>query len=69
MAEPIYRPKGNPRRVNGHGFEDKKLGKVVPIVPAPTHDSPGASPAGRPSSLSRKRPAPNGMADTWTSMV
>jgi hypothetical protein len=25
-----YRPKGNPRRVNGHDFEDKKLGKVVP---------------------------------------
>src|SRR5262249_56472158 len=25
-----YRPKGNPRRVNVHDFEDKKLGKVVP---------------------------------------
>src|ERR1700719_1426913 len=25
-----YRPKGNPRRVNVHAFEDKKLGKVVP---------------------------------------
>jgi Rhodopirellula transposase DDE domain len=25
-----YRPKGNPRRVNGHDFEDKKLGKAVP---------------------------------------
>ena len=25
-----YRPKSNPRRVNGHDFEDKKLGKVVP---------------------------------------
>src|SRR5215470_7574619 len=25
-----YRPKGNPWRVNGHDFEDKKLGKVVP---------------------------------------
>jgi hypothetical protein len=25
-----YRPKGHPRRVNGHDFEDKKLGKVVP---------------------------------------
>jgi hypothetical protein len=24
-----YRPKGNPQRVNEHGFEDKKLGKVV----------------------------------------
>src|SRR5262245_10162495 len=25
-----YRPKGNPRRVNVHDFEDKQLGKVVP---------------------------------------
>src|SRR3974390_999438 len=25
-----YRPKGEPRRVNVHDFEDKKLGKVVP---------------------------------------
>jgi len=25
-----YRPKGNPRRVNVHDFEDKELGKVVP---------------------------------------
>ena len=25
-----YRPKGDPRRVNVHDFEDKKLGKVVP---------------------------------------
>src|SRR5215468_8710949 len=25
-----YRPKGNPRRVKVHDFEDKKLGKVVP---------------------------------------
>jgi hypothetical protein len=25
-----YRPKGDPRRVNMHDFEDKKLGKVVP---------------------------------------
>jgi len=25
-----YRPKGNPRRVNVHDFEDKALGKVVP---------------------------------------
>jgi hypothetical protein len=25
-----YRPKGHPRRVNVHDFEDKKLGKVVP---------------------------------------
>jgi Rhodopirellula transposase DDE domain len=25
-----YRPKGNPRRVNVHDFEDKRLGKVVP---------------------------------------
>lgn len=25
-----YRPKGQPRRVNVHDFEDKKLGKVVP---------------------------------------
>ncbi len=25
-----YRPKGKPRRVNVHDFEDKKLGKVVP---------------------------------------
>jgi hypothetical protein len=25
-----YRPKGNPRRVNVHDFEDKKLGRVVP---------------------------------------
>jgi len=25
-----YRPKGNPRRVNVHDFEDKTLGKVVP---------------------------------------
>ena len=25
-----YRPKGDPRRVNLHDFEDKKLGKVVP---------------------------------------
>ena len=25
-----YRPKGNPRRVNVHDFEDKKLGEVVP---------------------------------------
>jgi hypothetical protein len=25
-----YCPKGNPRRVNVHDFEDKKLGKVVP---------------------------------------
>src|SRR5215210_6093279 len=25
-----YRPKGNPRRVNVHDFENKKLGKVVP---------------------------------------
>src|SRR6266404_8082720 len=25
-----YRPKGAPRRVNVHDFEDKKLGKVVP---------------------------------------
>src|ERR1700731_2180979 len=25
-----YRPKGNPRRVNVHDLEDKKLGKVVP---------------------------------------
>ena len=25
-----YRPKGRPRRVNVHDFEDKKLGKVVP---------------------------------------
>jgi hypothetical protein len=25
-----YRPKGGPRRVNVHDFEDKKLGKVVP---------------------------------------
>jgi len=25
-----YRPKGNPRRVNVHDFEDKDLGKVVP---------------------------------------
>src|SRR6202008_1257768 len=25
-----YRPKGDPRRVKGHDFEDKKLGKVVP---------------------------------------
>src|ERR1700680_2697464 len=25
-----FRPKGNPRRVNVHDFEDKKLGKVVP---------------------------------------
>src|SRR5437588_3820144 len=27
---PDYRPKGDPRRVNVHDFEDKKLGKVVP---------------------------------------
>ena len=25
-----YRPKGDPRRVNVHDFEDKELGKVVP---------------------------------------
>jgi len=25
-----YRPKGDPRRVNVHDFEDKKLGKIVP---------------------------------------
>lgn len=25
-----WRPKGQPRRVNGHDFEDKALGKVVP---------------------------------------
>jgi len=25
-----YRPKGNPRKVNDHDFEDKKLGKVAP---------------------------------------
>jgi Rhodopirellula transposase DDE domain len=25
-----YRPKGDPQRVKGHGFEDKKLGKVAP---------------------------------------
>src|ERR1700732_4823939 len=25
-----YRPKGDPRRVKVHDFEDKKLGKVVP---------------------------------------
>jgi hypothetical protein len=25
-----YRPKGDPRRVNVHDFEDKKLGRVVP---------------------------------------
>jgi hypothetical protein len=25
-----YRPKGNPRRVHGHDFEDKKLGKAGP---------------------------------------
>ena len=25
-----YRPKGDPRRVNVHDFEDRKLGKVVP---------------------------------------
>src|SRR5882757_2154373 len=25
-----YRAKGDPRRVNVHDFEDKKLGKVVP---------------------------------------
>jgi hypothetical protein len=28
-GETDYRPKGNPRRVNMHDFEDKKLGKVV----------------------------------------
>jgi hypothetical protein len=27
-----YRPKGKPRRVKVHDFEDKKLGKVVPIA-------------------------------------
>jgi Rhodopirellula transposase DDE domain len=25
-----YRPKGDPRRVNVHDFEGKKLGKLVP---------------------------------------
>jgi hypothetical protein len=29
-GETDYRPKGDPRRVNVHDFEDKKLGKVVP---------------------------------------
>jgi len=27
-----YRPKGDPQRVNVHDFEDKKLGKVVPMA-------------------------------------
>jgi Rhodopirellula transposase DDE domain len=30
MAGPIYRPKGDPRRVNAHDFENTTLGKVAP---------------------------------------
>ena len=42
-----YRPEGDPRRVNVHDFEDKKLGKVVgPPMPA---SSASGSPATPPS--------------------
>ena len=49
-----YRPKGDPRRVNVHDFEDKKLGKVVPYgvydVTATPDSSASGSPATPPSS-------------------
>jgi len=47
-----YRPKGDPRRVNVHDFEDRKLGKVVPYGvydvtanPPASHRTGGAYPS------------------------
>ena len=53
-----YRPKGDPRRVNVHDFEDKELGKAVPYgvyeLPPMPASSASASRATPPSSPSRR---------------
>ena len=51
-----YRPKGDPRRVKVHDFEDKELGKMVPygvydVAPMPAGSASGSR-AIRPSSPS-----------------